>query len=86
MEKKYLIKSILIRIICIFLLLFSIRIWRINIDYYIGRKKFFDSYKAERDYFDSKKEALKPEVQYVDNTSLWVKLKTMFQTEGIIII
>ena len=67
MEKKYLIKSILIRIICILLLLFSIRIWRINIDYYIGQKEFFDSNKAKQDYFDSKKEALKPEVQYVDN-------------------
>ena len=67
MEKKYLIKSILIRIICIFLLLFSIRIWRINIDYYIGRKKLLDSNKAEQDYIASKNEALKLEVQYVNN-------------------
>ena len=67
MEKKYLIKVIIVEIICILLFAFLIVIWRVNIDYYMSQKEWKESQIAEQDYIEMKKDALIPEVLPIDN-------------------
>ena len=67
MEKKYLIKVIIVEIICILLFAFLIVIWRVNIDYYMSQKEWKERKIAGQDYIEMKKDALIPEVLPIDN-------------------